>query len=136
MNQYTEATIDHTDKDGFAPGPWTGTPDGRVADRNRATVALCYERPLDYVPAAVKAQFIATACNAYHGHIVALRNLLGDAPQIQHRNWRLICINCERDYTGEVPTPESCDIDDCPAFAARRAVERADADTRQLKIKF
>ena len=90
---------------------WAATSDGRVVDRSGATVALCYQLPLDPVPITVKAQFIAKACNAYHGHLAALCDLLGDAPQIQERDGRSICINCCRDYTGEEPVPQDCDID-------------------------
>lgn len=51
---------------------WTATPDGRVIDRARATIALCYQLPLDPVPAAKKAEFIALACNAHTDMLVAL----------------------------------------------------------------
>ena len=115
---------------------WRPTSDGRVVDRTGATVALCYQLPLDPVPAAIKAQSIARACNAFHRHLAALRDLLGNAPQIQERDGRVICINCYRDYTGDEPVPEHCDIDDCPAFDARRAVAVADEEGTQLKIKF
>ena len=51
---------------------WTATPDGRVIDRTGATVALCYQLPLDPVPAASKAEVIARACNAHTDMLVAL----------------------------------------------------------------
>ena len=107
---------------------WAATSDGRVVDRSGATVALCYQLPLDPVPITVKAQFIAKACNAYHGHLAALCDLLGDAPQIQDRNGRAICINCCRDYTSDELVAEHCDIADYVAFAARQAGAVADED--------
>ena len=44
---------------------WSATSDGRVIDASGATVCVCYQLPLDPVPAVTKAQFIAKACNAY-----------------------------------------------------------------------
>lgn len=51
---------------------WTATSDGRVIDRAGATIALCYQLPIDPVPAAKKADFIALACNAHTDMLVAL----------------------------------------------------------------
>ncbi len=49
---------------------WTATADGRVIDRNGATVCLCHQLPLDDVPADTKAAFIAKACNQ-HARLVS-----------------------------------------------------------------
>ena len=100
-------------------------------------MCVCYQLPLDPVPAATKAQFIAKACNAYHAHVAAMRNLLGDRHHIQEHNGRIICIHCGRDYTDDdLRTPENCDIDDCPSFAARSSVAPADEDSSLLTIAF
>ena len=116
---------------------WTATPDGRVIDASGATVCVCYQLPLDTVPAVTKAQFIARACNSYHGHVAALREILGDRPNIQEHDGRIICIHCGRDYTDDaLGAPGNCDTDDCPSFAARRAVAEADSDGSQLSTKF
>ena len=106
---------------------WTATSDGRVINVTGATVCVCYQLPLDPIPAVTKAQFIAKACNAYHAHVAAMRDLLGDRPNIQEHDGRIICIHCGRDYTDDaLGAPENCDIDDCPSFAARNAVAEAD----------
>ena len=100
-----------------------------------ATVCVCYQLPLDPIPADAKAKFITKACNAYHAHVAAMRDLLGNRPPIQEHDGRIICIHCGRDYTDDdMGAPESCDIDDCPSYAARMAV--AAADGSQLAINF
>ena len=105
---------------------WTATSDGRVIDASGATVCVCYQLPLDPVPAVTKAQFIAKACNAYDEHVAAMRDLLGDRSNIQEYDGRIICVCCGRDYTGDDVPSENCDIDDCPSFAARCAVAEAE----------
>ena len=122
----SEKSLDH----------WTATSDGRVIDTSGATVCVCYQLPLDPVPAITKAQFIAKACNAYHGHVAAMRDLLGDQPTIREHDGRFICIHCGRDYGCSDDAPENCDTDDCPSFAARCAVAKADAEGSQLFIEF
>lgn len=107
---------------------WTATADGRVVDQFGATVALCYQLPLDPVPAATKARFIATACNAYHGQVAALRD---DRPGIQAANVCVACVNCCQEYTGEWPEPEFCDIEDCPASAPYCVVVAPEPDDAQ-----
>ena len=99
--------------------------DGRVCDSSGATVCLCYQLPLDQVTSAAKAQFIATACNAYREHLAALEDLLGDLPNVQPRNGTFVCVHCDRDYgCGDIgeDIPHYCDSDDCPSFMARHAV--------------
>lgn len=59
---------------------WKPTPDARVIDRTGATVALCYELPLDPVPAAMKAEFIARACNAHAVMLEALEQARAALP--------------------------------------------------------
>ena len=123
----SEKSLDH----------WTATSDGRVIDASGATVCVCYQLPLDPVPAVTKAQFISKACNAYHAHVAAMRDLLGNRPNIQEQDGRIICNDCGRDYTDDaMGAPENCDIDDCPSFAARCAVAKADAEGSQLFIEF
>lgn len=59
---------------------WQATADGRVIDRSGATVALCYQLPLDPVPAATKAGFIARACNTHGAMLEALEQARAALP--------------------------------------------------------
>ena len=63
---------------------WTATSDGRVIDASGATVCVCYQLPLDPVPADTKAKFIAKACNSYHAHVVRIP-VMADSVYVSRR---------------------------------------------------
>lgn len=82
-----------------------------ITDRERAPFGIMTDAEREH------AEFIVTACNLHARLVAALRDLLGDRPDIQDGQ----CIKCGRDYRDE-PALEfgTCPCDDCPAYEAHR----------------
>ena len=113
----------------LAPRPWFAHANAVVYVDHGCRRTICHITNAEFSRKATEdhARFIAHACNCHADLVAALRDLLGDRPDVQEHNGRFVCLHCGRDYGCSDDAQKACDSDDCPGFIARQMIVRAAA---------